>query len=320
MTVVIKNFQWFKFLDLFRMKLAHIVNPVNASPDSELGIAQPVTFESIRIAKEFAKEKVEVELFAVNYEEDQNVAPSFFKQLPNLARSVMDCGKFSHIKKYPVFIDVFRSLYNNTNAEFLLYTNMDISLMPQFYLAVNEILQKENSDALLITRRGISKKYKSIAELPLMYSDYGMPHPGYDCFIFRRELLDKMILENICLGVSFSEVAVVHNLIAFSEKIKFVDDLHLTFHIGTEVMPPLQGEFYEHNKNEYQQKIYPGIKHLLDIKKFPYSSLPLYQRIFNRMLNPNFRTHEAIEMEGKNFWRRMKYRLDSLRFKLLEKK
>ena len=43
------------------MKFAHIINPVKVSAASELGIAQPITFESIRIAKEFAKNKVDVE-------------------------------------------------------------------------------------------------------------------------------------------------------------------------------------------------------------------------------------------------------------------
>ena len=196
---------------------------------------------------------------------------------------------------------------------------MDISLMPQFYVAVAEIIKKENYDALLVNRRGISTKYKSVEELPRMYSDYGNPHPGFDCFVFKRELLNKLILENICVGVSFSEVALVHNLIAFAEKLKLVDDLHLTFHLGTEVMPPLDPEYYQHNRNEYEQKIYPKLKPYLDISKFPYSQLPFYKRISKWILNPSFRTHQVLELEGKSLKRKLKYRLDSLRFVLLQR-
>ena len=132
----------------------------------------------------------------------------------------------------------------------------------------------------------------------------------------KRELFSKLILENICVGVSFSEVALTHNLIAFAEKLIFVDDLHLTFHLGSEVMPPLNPEYYAHNRNEYEQKIYPQIKHLLDIRKFPYEELPVHKRILKWILNPSFRTHQVLEMEGKSFMRKLKYRIDSIRFKI----
>ncbi len=219
------------------MKLAHIINPVKVPAASELGIAQPITFESIKVAKEFAAGKVDVELYTVCFEEDREIIPPHFNQLPNLLRSVQDVKKFAGTKKYPALTDVLTTLYNASNAEYLIFTNMDISLMPQFYTTVAELL-KEGFDALLINRRGISTKYKTVEELPLMYADFGKPHPGFDCFVFKRELLNKFILENICVGVSFSEVALVHNLIAFAERLKLIDNLHLTFHIGSEVMPP----------------------------------------------------------------------------------
>lgn len=300
------------------MKLAHIINPVKVLPTSDLHIAQPITFESIRVAKEFATGKTEVELYTISFAEDREIIPDHFTKLPDLNRSVLDFGRFSRKKKYPILMDVFRALYDASDAEYLIYTNMDISLMPQFYVFITEII-KEGHDALLVTRRGLSVKYKKIEELPMMYSDYGKPHPGFDCYIFKRELLNKIILEHICLGVSFSEVAMVHNFIAFADNLKLVDDLHLTFHLGTEVMPPLDPEFFTHNKKEYQQKIYPKLKPLLDIRKFPYGLLSLHKRIFKWILNPNFRTHQVLEMEGKGFFRRLKYRTDSIRFLWLEK-
>ena len=298
------------------MKFAHIINPVKVSVASELGIAQPITFESIRMAKDFAHSKVDVELYTICYEEDREIIPTGFIQLPNLTRSVLDLKTFSKQKKYPVLTDVLTALYNASNADYLIFTNMDISLMPQFYSAIAAIIENEKCDALLVNRRGISTKYKSVDELPLMYADYGKPHPGFDCFIFKRELFSKLILENICVGVSFSEVALTHNLIAFAEKLKLVDDLHLTFHLGSEVMPPLDEEYYRHNRNEYEQKIYPQIKHLLDIRKFPYAELPVHKRILKWILNPSFRTHQVLEMEGKSWMRKLKYRIDSIRFKI----
>jgi hypothetical protein len=299
------------------MKFAHIINPVKAPKGSELSVVQPITFESIRVAKEFAG-NVDVELYTVSYAEDREIIPEYFVKLADLKRSLLDCGTFTKAKKFPLLTDVFHALYHASDADHLIYTNMDIALMPQFYVTVSNFLQ-EDYDAVLINRRGISAKYNSVEQLPLMYSDFGEPHPGFDCFVFKRELLNKIILENICLGVSFSEVALVHNFIAFAKRLKLVDDLHLTFHIGTEVMPPLEQESFAHNKREYQEKIYPRLKPLLDIRKFPYSQLPFYKRILKWILNPSFRTHQVLEMEGKKLLRRGKYKTDSVRFSLLDK-
>ena len=300
------------------MKFAHVINPVNAPAGSELSVIQPVTFEAIRKAHAFCEGKPQVELYTVSYPEDHAIIPPYFKKLPNLTRSVLDVAKFSTSRKYPLMIDVLRAVYNGSDAGYLIFTNMDITLMPHFYVAVADIL-KEGYDALLVNRRGISGKYTKVEELPLMYAELGKPHPGFDCFIFKRELLNKLILENICVGVSFSEVALVHNLIAFAENLRLVDDMHLTFHIGSEVMPPLNPEYYGHNRREYETKIYPRIKPLLDIRRFPYAALPLYKRLFKWMLNPSFRTQQVVEMEGKSFWRRMKFKLDGLRFEVLER-
>ena len=300
------------------MKFAHVINPVNAPSGSELSIIQPITFESIRRAYEFCNGKPVVELYTVSFPEDHVIIPPYFKKLPDLQRSVLDIGQFTGKRKYPLLLDVLKSVYHNSEAEYLIFTNMDITLMPHFYVAVEELLL-DGYDALVINRRGISGKYNSVEQLPLMYSEFGKPHPGFDCFVFKRELLQKLVLEDICIGVPFSEVSLIHNFIAFAQHLKLVDDLHLTFHIGAEVMPPINPEYYAHNRREYETKIYPYIKPLLDIRKFPYASLPLYKRLLKWALNPSFRTQQVVEMEGKNFWRRLKFKLDGVRFGVMER-
>lgn len=298
------------------MKLAHIINPVKVTFASDLHVAQPITFESIRVAKEFANRNVDIELYTVCFEEDRPIIPPFFTQLPNLTSSVKD--KLGAKRKLPYIREILQALYTHTDAEYLVYTNMDISLMPQFYTVVSDLLTKGH-DALMINRRGISTKYTRPEELPYMYGEMGAPHPGFDCFVFKRSLLPKLVLADVCVGVPFLEVTLVHNLIAFAENLKLVDDLHLTFHIGSEVMPPVDNELYTYNRNEYEQKIYPVIKRYLDIRKFPYSRLPFYKRIFKWVLNPVFRTHQVAELEGKGLLRRLKFRLDSVRFEFMNR-
>lgn len=301
------------------MKFAHIINPVNAPAGSVLAAVQPITFESLRVASDFARGKVDVKLYAVGYNEDRRVIPDYVEILPDLERSVLDFGNFSPKRKYPLLVDVLQAAYNAEEATHIIFSNMDIGLLPHFYPAVKSIVEKQQCDALLINRRGISIQYKSTDELPLMYADYGVPHPGFDCFVFERALFKKLILEQICVGVSFSEVALLHNFVAFARKLILEDKLHLTFHIGTEVMPPLLADYYKHNRNVYEQKIYPTLKPHLQLANFPYATLPFYKRMLKWALNPSFRTHQMAEMEGKNLLRKLKFRLDSWRFNLLDK-
>jgi hypothetical protein len=214
--------------------------------------------------------------------------------------------------------DVLHSLYDNTESEWLVYTNMDIGLMSHFYAAIAGMIQ-EGNDAILVTRRRISKRYDSLEQLPDMYAEIGGYHPGYDCFIFHRSLLSKFILDEICIGVPFIEVSLLHNFIAFAQKLKVVDDKHLTFHIGMEVMPPIDKEYYWYNRNIYQKKILPKLKPQLDISRFPFAVLPFHRRMIKWMLNPCFSTALVLELEGKSLSRRLKIILDEWRWKILSK-
>ena len=203
--------------------IAHIINPYKATTNSELAIAQPITFESMLRAQDFSKGKVGVELLSVSYSEDHEIIPDYFTKLPDLYRSVLDVTNFSTKRKLPFINDILKSMYDNSTAEWLLYTNDDIALMPSFYETVAAMIA-EGYDAILINRRRISKAYKSVGELPLLYAEIGGSHPGYDCFVFHRSLFPKLILDEICIGLPFIEVSLLHNLIAFAEKLKHADD------------------------------------------------------------------------------------------------
>ncbi|MCS6934648.1 MAG: hypothetical protein NZM35_05815 [Chitinophagales bacterium] len=301
------------------VSFAHIVNPVNAPEGSELHVAQPVTFKSILRALHFTESDTSVALYCIGFPEDEGVAPPEFTRLPVLRRSVLDERKFQVAKKYPILYDVLQAVYEHSDAEYLIYTNMDIALMPYFYDAAAMIIKQEGCDALVINRRGIWRTYCTAAQLPLMYSEYGMPHPGFDCFIFHRSLFPKLILDKICLGVAFSEVTMIHNLIAFAHKLHLEDKRRLTFHIGTEVMPPLPQEYYRYNRAIYEQIIYPQLRPYLQVEKFPYAMQPFLLRMVKWMLNPSFRTHVMMELEGKSLLRRIKYVLDSWRFSVFDR-
>lgn len=210
--------------------LAHIINPVNTNETSDLFIAQPITFETMRIARKYARNQVDVNFFSAQYREDRAMLPEGFTITPDLERSVLDIATFKKKRKLPLIKDILDRLYAATDAEYLIYTNVDISLMPHFYVALNNIIEK-GYDAFTVNRRTISKKYK-IKQLASMYAETGEPHPGHDCFVFKRSLYPNFNLGSACIGANWVGRVLITNLICHSEQLEIFKDMHLTFHIG----------------------------------------------------------------------------------------
>lgn len=216
------------------MKIAHIINPVAKGPDSDLYTAQPITFETMRRAQEYAADSLDnVTLYATHYPEDASVVPVGFEVLPNLERSVLDEATFQRPRKLPILKDILDRLYANSDADIFVYTNVDIALMPTFYASVQAMLQSH--DALVINRRKISDHYSSVDEIPLMYAEAGGMHGGFDCFVFRREIYGRFELGKTCIGVKGIGVIVLANMYAFASDLSLRRDAHLTFHIGNDM-------------------------------------------------------------------------------------
>jgi hypothetical protein len=233
------------------LKIAHIINPVKVKKSSDLYMAQPTTFETMKIAKMFANTKLEVDLFTAQYEEDLQIIPDFFFKTPNLDRSILDLKDFRKKRKLPFIKDILDRLYYYSTAEYLIYTNADIALMPQFYLSVGGIIE-QGYDAFVINRRSIPGRYSSLNEIPLMYAEIGKKHPGFDCFVFHRKLYKKLDLGRICIGTTKIGVTVITNLICKAKKFKLFEDLHLTFHIGEvrEWQDERFKDYVEHNERD----------------------------------------------------------------------
>jgi hypothetical protein len=234
-------------------KIAHIVNPVVVGPASDLYWAQPITFETMRIARSFAAGRVEVELIATQYPEDAALVPDDFRRTPELERSVQDIGRFKLWRKYPLLRDVLDRLYQATDAEYLVFSNVDICVMPHFYLAVNALIDA-GRQAFVINRRTISDRYKSVAEVPLMYGEVGAKHEGHDCFVFRRDAYPSYRVADVCIGIPYVGRALIWNLFLHAERFEELTDHHYTFHIGAGNERTLGEDDYQdyrsHNRGE----------------------------------------------------------------------
>jgi len=212
-------------------KIAHIINPVIVNESSDLFIAQPITFETMRIAQEFARGHVDVALYSAQYPEDRPIIPEWFKMTPDLDRSSLDIGSFHKKRKLPLSKDILDRLYDASDADYLRYTNVDIAVMPHFYVAVNKIIEN-GYNAFVINRRTISQEYTNVDQLYLMFSQAGKKHPGYDCFVFRRDAYSRFKTGTACVGANWIGKVIITNLICNSEQFNLFENFHLTFHIG----------------------------------------------------------------------------------------
>lgn len=233
------------------MKIAHIINPVKVAQTSDLYIAQPVTFETMKIAKQFAERELAVELLAACYPEDKSIIPDCFTRLKDLSESVLDVIQPDRKRKLPLIKEILDSAFNYSDADYFVYSNVDIAPMPQFYIVIKKIIE-QGFDAFVINRRSISNNYTDIKDIHFMYSEIGEPHPGFDCFIFKKEMYGKFYLGNACVGANWIGRVLITNLIANANEFKIIDNLHLTFHIGDE-RSWKQSDYYKydrHNENE----------------------------------------------------------------------
>ena len=234
------------------LKIAHIIHPVVVNPSSDLVVAQPITFETMRIAREFAGEAADISLYAIQYhDEDRIPLPDDFIRVPDLKRSVGGLKNFKAERKLALIKDILDALFEHSRADYLIYTNVDIALQPYFYQAVAKIIRQKH-DAFVINRRSIPDRYSAPEDIPLMYAEAGEKHPGFDCFVFRRKLYKKLDLGEICIGTTKIGVTVIANLICKAKKFKLFEDLHLTFHIGVvrEWEDQRFKEFLQHNERE----------------------------------------------------------------------
>jgi hypothetical protein len=234
-------------------RLAHIVHPGIVPPTSDLRVAQPVTFETMRIAQAFAPE-IPIELFAVqSHDEDRVALPPSFIRTPDLHRSLSDLQPFAQSRKLALIADILETLNQVSRADYFIYTNVDIGVQPFFYRTVAAFIAS-GYDCFIINRRTIPDRFRTIEQLPQMWAEIGESHPGYDCFVFRRDYFPAFLLGTICLGTAWIGRALLANLVATGGRFREFRNEQLTFHIGDQ-RPWRQeqlGDYFRHNQEEYR--------------------------------------------------------------------
>ncbi len=229
-----------------------MIHPVVVPPSSDLVTAQPITFETMRAAREFTGESADIRLYAVQYHDEERLPlPGCFTRTPDLTRSIADIKSFKKKRKLALIKDILDTLYQASQADYFIYTNVDIAPQPYFYLVVSKIIE-QGYDAFIINRRTISDRYQQVENIPLMYAEVGEKHPGWDCFIFKRDLYPGFELGTACIGTGWIGRVMITNMACLAQRFTVFKDLHLTFHIGDERSWKTRqfDDYLEHNKSE----------------------------------------------------------------------
>jgi hypothetical protein len=282
------------------LKFVHIINPFNPGNSSTGAKVQAITAECMRIAaKEYGENKVT--LASAQYAEDHDFVPDGFVKTQDLTRSFRDVSGIPGDKKLPLIADIVSRLSGFGDADYYIYSNTDISPLPFFYSSVDAILTKTGCDALIINRRRIPEE---MIDQPLekLVSEKGEEHPGYDCFVFKKELLPKLDLGNVAVGIPGIGFLFAHNLFLHADSCKVLYHEHLTFHLGMEIVKPWSSEEEVRFQHSEIRDFLKRNKNKFDVSKFPGYNLPFFKRHFRWLMNPLFLYPMMLRLDMKKLW------------------
>ena len=223
------------------MKIAHLINPYKCPKENKsyLYYAQPITFQSMRSAQLEAKKKnIEVVLCAAFFKEDEEIVPDYFVKLPYLVNSTKKYFPgISGNKKLPIIQEMFNKVLKKTNANYIIFTNVDIGVQKNFYIRVRNIIVNKKLPSFVINRRNNIPKIKNGKrlgpdDLDIIYKEKGKKHPGKDCFVMKRNFIKKIKLNKMFTGYPPWGNTLHILLSKVNNRHKIFKNLFLTFHIG----------------------------------------------------------------------------------------
>ena len=213
-------------------RLAHLMNTYAAAPGSKADRIHQATYTSMQTARYFCGDLHEVRFISVQFAEDRDSTPGMFHMSGDLQRSVLDLHSFNVSRKLPLLFDILRQgIEAAGNADYIIFTNTDINLMPHFYNGISRMIDY-GFDVIVVNRREIPDFSTDPEQLPLMYSDYGSSHEGYDCFVFPAAMFSQFIVNQACIGAGLVMRGLLYNLVAYARKMLLLRECHLTFHLG----------------------------------------------------------------------------------------
>jgi hypothetical protein len=224
------------------LKIAHIVNVTEIDESkhaSYLHVAQPLTLKTMVIAARMARPVMEVELWAIKHRSERVTVPPEIRWAPDIERYGWEffdeLRDLPRPKPLPRIRDIIAGLDAVSDAEYFVYTNLDIGLNPDFYLAVRGLIQ-QGYDAFCINRRTLPTRHEGVLldehTAELVFRVPGEEHGGIDCFVFKKSIVPKLQLGDVFIGLPPIGQVLKTQIETHSKRFSWVRDRSLTFHLG----------------------------------------------------------------------------------------
>lgn len=215
------------------MRLVHVVNTSDFVHAPGMRRAQSVTLGTMELARQYARSAgIHVDQVAVCFSDERAVLPDGILERDGLRSSVQD-----HVpgapRRLPLIAEILAIGLEGADASHAIYTNVDISLVPHFYVAVAAMLAA-GDPSLIVNRRTIPDfaNRRTLPALEVMASFAGRPHPGRDCFAFPLDAVEQFVVGRTVIGADGVGRVLQWNLEAVCGPVTWRKDLHLTFHLG----------------------------------------------------------------------------------------
>jgi hypothetical protein len=232
-----------------RLQFVHVLSPYAVDLDLDLDLVTPfspldqtqnVTLESMIRAWHAAASNLDVRMYCAVLPSESHIVPNRLFETVYLKRSTLtEYPKFLPQKALPFVDDIIKSASTAAgDYDYLIFTNADIGLTKDFYNAVARKIH-QGYDAFTINRRTLPKEILDNVPpgLELVAVDEkmqtGLSHPGSDCFVIKREIMERFSLGDLFLGFPPVAKTMVQILTRLAIKFHRFDSREgLTFHLG----------------------------------------------------------------------------------------
>jgi hypothetical protein len=199
---------------------------------------------------------------------------------------VTQLHRFSVQRRLPLLSDILSECADSAAGDYIVFANTDICFVPHFYEAVDHFISKGH-DALIINRRRVPQRFMN-APLEVQMAHAGLDHLGFDCFVIKKTLIAQFFPAEVCMGVPPSGNDLFYNIFTFAGSPLLLTRMHLTWHIGVELVKEWgSGEYLSYNRSKWK-KMLRALRSRMDISKFPGAGLGFFKRHYKWLMNPTF--------------------------------
>jgi len=123
------------------------------------------------------------------------------------------------------------SLQDVGNADYVVFTNSDICLAPQFYEEVSSVIAS-GTTSFSVHRRTIHDVEGQIAPYESMLTVDTTAHEGSDCFVFPAQHLRRLQFDQMAIGIAPIGDLFLINLALLDTSFAKIPNKDITFHFG----------------------------------------------------------------------------------------